>query len=205
MYDLEINEATSIVKAGTYGRGVWESSTYILNQYDAGIISVVSPTGTMCGTSFDPVVTLFNYGSDVLTSVSITYDIDGVGAQFYNLTGSLSTGASTNVTLATVSTSAGAHTFNAVTSLPNGQTDENISNDSGTSSFTSVANGNEVELTIVTDCWGSETEWLIQDASSTTVASGGPYGDVNGGQTLSGSFCLADGCHTFTINDSYGD
>ncbi len=188
VYDLEINESTSTVKAGTYGRGVWESPAYILNQYDAGIISVTSPIETLCGTTFDPVVTLFNYGSDVLTNVTITYDIDGTGTQVYNWTGSLATGASTDVTLPTLSTTPGTHAFTAVTSLPNGQTDEDATNDSGSSSFTSVANGNEVELTIVTDCWGSETEWLIQDASSATVFSGGPYGDVNGGQTLTGSF-----------------
>jgi PKD repeat protein len=176
-----------------------------LNQYDAGIISVFEPTGTQCGLSFNPIITLFNYGSDNLLTVTITYDLDGGGSQTYNWTGTLITGASEVITLPNMTTTAGAHTFNVSTSLPNGLIDEDNTNDASASAFTVIANGNDVSLTLDTDCWGSEVDWTIQDATTATVASGGAYADINGGETISESFCLADGCYDFIINDSYGD
>ncbi len=204
--DLEINEAANVIRCGTYGRGVWESPLYNSNDYDAGITAIVYPESSLCGvTTFDPIVTLFNYGALDLTSVTINYDIDGSGAQTFNWTGNLTQGASVDVTLPSVTTTAGAHTFNASTSNPNGQTDEDASNDASSQAFTITLGGNAVTLTLSTDCWGSETTWEIQDGSGTAVASGGPYTDVTGGETFVENLCLPDGCYDFIINDSYGD
>lgn len=60
---------------------------------------------------------------------------------------------------------------------------------------------NEVNLTLITDNYGSETTWTLTGPSG-TVASGGTYGN---NLTITESFCLPDGCYDFTINDSYGD
>lgn len=60
----------------------------------------------------------------------------------------------------------------------------------------------EVTFTLVTDNYGSETSWSVTNASGSVVASGSGYGN---NQTITETFCLADGCYDFTINDSYGD
>ena len=60
----------------------------------------------------------------------------------------------------------------------------------------------EVSFTLVTDNYGSETSWSVTNASGSVVASGSGYGN---NQTITETFCLADGCYDFTINDSYGD
>jgi hypothetical protein len=63
--------------------------------------------------------------------------------------------------------------------------------------------GNEANLKITFDGYGSETTWRIVDSSNKVVVSGGPYkdGDIN---TFK-SFCLGKGSYTFYIYDSYGD
>ncbi len=63
----------------------------------------------------------------------------------------------------------------------------------------------DVTLTINLDNYPEETTWTITDASNNTVASGGPYGSLPNGSTVTETYCLADGCYDFTIFDSYGD
>ncbi len=67
-------------------------------------------------------------------------------------------------------------------------------------------NDTEVTLTIVLDNYPEETSWSLTDATNGgTVASGGTYGNLADGSTVTETFCLVDGCYDFTINDSYGD
>ncbi len=102
---------------------------------DAGISAVISPTGAICGSQITPQVTLKNFGSNPLTSVGIKYQIDGGTAVNFNWTGTLASGATTNVTLSSTSVSSGSHTINAYTENPNGSPDANTSNDASTSNF----------------------------------------------------------------------
>ncbi len=66
-------------------------------------------------------------------------------------------------------------------------------------------NGTEVTLSITLDNYPEETSWTITNSSGVVVASGGTYGSSPDGSTITESICLADGCYTFTINDSFGD
>ena len=69
---------------------------------------------------------------------------------------------------------------------------------------TPTCSGTEGSVTIVTDYYPGETRWtLVNDATGSTVASGGPYSSRN--TTYTEDICLEDGCYTFTITDSYGD
>lgn len=66
---------------------------------------------------------------------------------------------------------------------------------------------NLVELSLLLDRWGSETDWTITK-DGVTVASGGPYTDgaTNALQPEKKiTLCLEDGNYIFTINDAYGD
>ena len=64
---------------------------------------------------------------------------------------------------------------------------------------------NDYTLTITTDNFGSETYWDILDSNGDTAASGGTYSDVSGGETLTETFSLEDGCYTFRMFDFWGD
>ncbi len=102
---------------------------------DAGISAVIAPVGDLCDSPITPEVELTNYGTATLTSVTITYTIDGSNTTNFNWTGSLASATSTNVTLPSFTTTNGSHSFEASTSNPNGATDENLANDSSSSSF----------------------------------------------------------------------
>ena len=62
----------------------------------------------------------------------------------------------------------------------------------------------DVTLSILTDCWGNEVSWELEDETGQIIASvaQGTYDDE---QEYTFSECLAPGCYTFTIFDSFGD
>jgi len=173
-------------------------------QTDAGITLINSPGTTVCGTSFTPQVTLRNFGTNALTSVTINYQWNGT-PQTFAWTGNLASSQNVVVSLPVQSAVAGSYTFTASTTNPNGTTDQNLTNNQSTLAFVLDPNGQTVNLTIANDCYGNEITWNITNSSNLVVASGGPYANVAGGQTNLLSFCLPTGCYTFTINDSYGD
>jgi hypothetical protein len=114
-----------------------------LQNNDAGILSITTPNGTLCSGTFTPVVVLKNYGGNTLTSCTINYYVDANTPSTFNWTGSLASTATTNVTLGSLTTTGGAHTFTARTSSPNSNTDAQTSNDQTTSNFTvSLAGSN---------------------------------------------------------------
>jgi PKD repeat protein len=170
---------------------------------DAGISSV-NNAGNICNTTYTPQLTLNNYGLNTLTSATINYDLDGGPNQTYNWTGSLAPGASTTVTPSPLVVTGGFHTINASTSIPNGNVDPYPANDAIASD---LSVGSElINVTVSTDCWGSETSWTITDALSNVWTSGGGYANVTGGQTFNTSYCALPGdCYDFTIDDTYGD
>jgi PKD repeat protein len=204
--DLEIHEATNVIRAGTYGRGVWESPNYNAYNNDAGISGISSPDLSICNTStFDPVVTLINYGLINLTSVDIIYDVDGSNPQTFSWAGNLVQGGTEVITLPTITSASGNHIFNAATSMPNGVIDEALNNDSKSKSFLITLAGMPITLNLATDCWGSEVSWRVLDDIGDLVVSGGPYTDNTGGDLFTEILCLSDGCYDFIINDTYGD
>lgn len=93
-----------------------------LQPYDAEALAAL-PGGTVCDLSITPVVTIKNRGFEVLTSLDITYSIDGGTPLNYEWTGSLISAASEVVTLPAVATTAGEHTLEVTLSNPNGNTD----------------------------------------------------------------------------------
>ena len=176
------------------------------NAYDALPADIELPE-YVCGNELTPKVTIQNMGNETMTSLTINYSVNGGPAQTYNWTGSLATAASTEVTLPTMTIShLSTNTFWVATSAPNGQADMVTSNDISTKTFAPAKNsGNSIDLTIVPDNYGSEITWRVKDPSGTVVQSGGPYTDGNSTPINVTINNLSNGCHTFEIDDSYGD
>ncbi|MDC0257795.1 T9SS type A sorting domain-containing protein [Crocinitomicaceae bacterium] len=187
---------------------------------DASIQTVTEPNGLICGESISPVITLRNAGSNNLTSVDISYNIDGAGTQTLNWTGNLPQNGTEDIYLPATTSTAGAHVYNAFTTNPNGTTDSNPTNDAATSSFTIDPTGILTNINITTDCYGYENSWELRDLSSNLVAEGGnlavpPGGAQNANQGDPGAYgneitiveklCLAADCYDFTIFDDWGD
>lgn len=172
---------------------------------DAGITAVLNPNNTTsCNTSYTPQVTLANFGSVALTTVTINYNANGQGNSTFSWTGNLAPGASTNVTLPAFTVGLGVHTFYAWTTSPNGQSDENNNNNQSTSTFT-VTTGTGLTLTVQVDFFGAETTWEIVNAQGVVMDSGGPYQNNVQGTIYTEPLCLPNGCYDLIFHDSYGD
>ena len=188
------------------------------NDYDI-YVTASSANDVICASTTDIEVTFRNYGSQTLTSCDFTYDINGGTPATYNWTGNMASGATETVTITNVSFSpvanVGQTPGNVVSwtaSNPNGQVDQNASNNSSSSKFThkdlsgEVLNGIDagtINVSILTDGYGSETSWDIKDESGNVVGSGGPYS--NNTQINETAIVSAQLCYTFTLYDSYGD
>ena len=188
------------------------------NAYDANV-TASSANDVVCASETDIEITFRNYGSQALTSLDLTYDINGGTPATYNWTGSMIPGAQETVTITNVSFSpvanVGQTPGNVVTwtaSNPNGQVDQNVSNNSSSSKFThwdlsgEVLNGIDagvINVSILTDGYGSETTWEIKAEDGTVIGSGGPYS--NNTQYNETAFVNPTECFTFSLYDSYGD
>ncbi|MDR0801538.1 T9SS type A sorting domain-containing protein [Fluviicola sp.] len=173
---------------------------------DATMSNPLGVSGIICTGTILPIITIVNFGTSTLTSATINYGFDGTTGLVYNWTGSLSQYASSVITLPTATLNSGNHSFKAIISNPNALTDQNQSNDTVTSSFNVVVNGDVVNLNLTLDCYGDEISWVLQDnTGTTTLFSGGTYTQTPATTTINVPFCLNDGCYKFTINDSYGD
>lgn len=129
--DLEIIHGVQKIRAGTYGRGIWEADLPVTGSVteDAALVLVEFPAGEICSSTFSPIVTIKNFGTNTLTSLNINYGIDGDTSLVYAWSGSLAQGATTTVTLPSITTTDGPHDFAAYVSDPNGVADMNGIND----------------------------------------------------------------------------
>ncbi|HAE13869.1 MAG TPA: hypothetical protein DCG24_06525 [Bacteroidetes bacterium] len=119
---------------------------FILLALDAGVTDISQPVGQDCDGSVTPVVTIRNWGANVLNSVTINYSIDGGSPNTYNWSGSLASLATANVTLPAVTAGDGIHVMEIYTSEPNGSTDMNTMNDSGETTFSVFNTGVSVPV-----------------------------------------------------------
>lgn len=104
--------------------------------YDAAITTITSPSGSTCNTTITPVVTLRNSGTTTLTSVTISYQVDGGTTVPFSWNGSLASLQTASVTLPSSTLAAGPHTISVTVFNPNNNTDQNLANNTGNSSFT---------------------------------------------------------------------
>lgn len=163
---------------------------------------------TLCTSQFTPEIKLKNNGTNTLTSATITYSVDAQANQTYNWTGSIASGSFEIVTLPTQTlVGAGAHSFDATVSNPNGQTDGNAGNDDLTLNFNAVPDAMPMFFEIDLDCYGSEVTWEVRaDGATSSLFEGGPYtDDAPAGLSVTEEFCLANGCYELEMYDSWGD
>jgi hypothetical protein len=174
------------------------------NDLDARPLALAVPE-VVCGNQVGASVTIQNYGNLPLTSLEVWYQVNAAQVFTYNWTGNLATGQVATVSLPNVSfNNLEENTYWVATQNPNGLFDPISSNDILLVSFYPPKNSlSAVTITIVTDNYGTETTWSVKDPNGATVASGGPY--TNSSQTYTANLTLADGCHQFIINDTYGD
>ncbi|HEX5554547.1 MAG TPA: M43 family zinc metalloprotease [Chitinophagaceae bacterium] len=107
----------------------------ILKNLDAKLQTIISPHDKLCMNDIAPVVTLKNMGKQTLTKVNIDYSVDRGTLQTYAWSGSLGSLDSLQVALPASGIQTGKHKLTAYTSAPNGQPDEQKTNDTLSSTF----------------------------------------------------------------------
>ena len=162
---------------------------------DAQAQLVIAPQAGVCAASVAPVIRIRNNGALTLTSLDITYSIDGVTEGSTTWSGSLDYSVTAEITLADIAPADGNHTFSFTVSNPNGSTDQNTANDTASSDFFMNSSGSGVTVTVGGGSWDSEIGWSL-DLNGTVYASGGA------GTTTE---CIPNGCYTLNMTDSYGD
>ena len=180
--------------------------------FDAAISVRDIPTD-VCDEEITPILRIKNEGNNTLTNATVTYQLDSTTETTINWTGSLAIGETDDITLSPISVSSvGDHSFVATVSNPNGNTDQGTSNNANTKNFGIPDNYETtvVRVVITPDRYGGETTWDITDANGTQIANGGPYTTTNTNGTQPDEITDVtitnfDVCHTFTINDSFGD
>jgi hypothetical protein len=90
---------------------------------DAGISAITNVPILSCTGNITPTVTLKNYGTTVLTTATINYQIDNGTIQSQAWAGSLAANATAAVILPLITVPAGGHVFKAIVSNPNGSAD----------------------------------------------------------------------------------
>ena len=61
----------------------------------------------------------------------------------------------------------------------------------------------EIDLYLETDYYSNEVSWELLNESGGIIDSGGDY--FQGGEIISNTYCLAEGCYEFNIYDEWGD
>ncbi|MFO7790558.1 MAG: right-handed parallel beta-helix repeat-containing protein [Bacteroidales bacterium] len=97
---------------------------------DAGILSIDAPSKPFSPGSNDVFVTLKNFGSDPLTSVTIEWEVNSSPESDFSWSGNLASGAEISVNIGSCNFTADVvYTITARTDLPNGNTDGDTGND----------------------------------------------------------------------------
>jgi len=171
---------------------------------DAKLVVNNVPT-EICNEDLQPVFEVQNNGSQPLTSVNLTYQLNSNSPVSVSWTGNISNGETALLDSPTLALNDGPNILTATLDSPNGVPDESVNNNSVTKNVTKTLSyeTTTVNLTLNTDNYGNETTWEFLDENGTVIDQGGPYNDnitVNESITVN-----PDLCYSFTIFDSYGD
>ena len=171
---------------------------------DPGLRSIQDIEATYCDVNtISPTIVLKNYGSTEVTAIDIDYYLNGNLEGSINWTGSLMNGETADVVVDDITIpSTGNHIFSAEFDYLN---DENLNNNERSFSFFATLGGIEIDLSILTDDWGSETSWAIFTLDGDEIASGSGYGPNFSPTLFEEQICVPDTCIEFVIYDSADD
>jgi hypothetical protein len=178
--------------------------TFTIRNTDAAVL--FAGLQEECSGVLTPVLRLVNYGNENLTSVQLTYTIDGEPQQQLNWTGNLALNESALIEFPEHTLQAGVFTAGAVVTFPNGTTDDDVTNNTtGQNVIVSPQfNTQPVTLSFLTDNYPEETSWELtnQEGELLYSATTETYEET---QLYTQVFNLPEGCYTFAVHDAYSD
>lgn len=177
--ELEIHYGADLIRAATYGRGIWESDLF-------------TPS------TLAPEADFTNSRTQICPADSITFTDASTNAApgwtWYFPGGSPAT--STLATPSVLYPASGSYDVSLV-----------VANNNGTDSIAKTVNVTlgqfDLDLSLQTDNYPAETHWEIINDNGDIVASGGGFSGQN--TLYEELICLSPGCYQFNIYDSFGD
>ncbi len=178
---------------------------------DASVEEILSPNADFYYNRYNPIcnnplIAIKNTGSNPLTSVTITYGINGATPSVYNWTGNLTFNQAAQVQLSSFDWNSLTSTpdqFYAYVSQPNGGADQYAYNDT---MRTWITFPKELPSTFVllfkTNTAFNETTYNIKDDQGNVVFANG---FLSANTIYRDTITLAPGCYTYTVNDSDKD
>lgn len=164
---------------------------------DASLRSI-EPIADSCGDMVAPVINLKNQGQNTITSLEITYTVNGT-AHTYNWSGNIPALWDEDIELPAVNFNMQATNTVEVT-IP---ADDNGANNTIITTFDQAPQATgTVYLELHTDGFGSECRWNVKDSGGNIIYFGGPYGN---NQTINETLNLSADCYSFSIIDTFGD
>jgi len=173
---------------------------------NAGCVAINMVPVTNCSGEVAPRLTISNEGAESLTTLDINYKVNDENLNTYQWTGDLSYGEPEVVDLPAISFDIlDDNDLIIYTTNPNGNPDEDTSNDTLSTTFTSAMEViPDIHLYLKLDDNPGETTWELKNSAGVVLFSGGPYSVPQ--QFLQETFPLTlDDCYTFIIYDEGGD
>ena len=181
---------------------IMQGSNAFMHSYNSELVS--------CGEfEITPIVTMINMGTADMSSCTINTVIDGSVVSSFDWTGSLSSYASTQVSLSELPEGTTDVEFTVVMDGDQNSNDDSIE----VSLLSALQTYTEINIEVLTDNYPGETTWEIRSEDGSVVAEGsfasGPGADGSGGDdaetTHNFSASLDYGCYTFVAMDIFGD
>lgn len=170
-------------------------------QYDVQMTDITGLEASSCNNNATATIRFQNRGSVTITSLTYRYRVAPGSWDTAVWNGNLAFGISGTETLPNRNLTTGSYTYEAEVLLVNGQADQNATNNSAAFAFT-IISGRTITVTLRTDGFGDETTLRILNSNNVVVWEQTGFDDNT---TYTFNPCLATGCYTFRILDSYGD
>jgi hypothetical protein len=177
---------------------------------DAAIVDIISPSKDQMHLRHNPVCTspiiiIKNTGTTALTSLTITYGLNGATPSVFNWTGNLDFMETETVTLGTFNWAQGASDFTVTLSSPNGGTDQYANNNAKVSKFTyPLLCPSSFVIDFKTNNNPGENQYTLKDDAGTIIHSRNGAA-LNPNTVYKDTVTLADGCYVFELTDAGED
>ena len=175
---------------------------------DVALENIISPSSDKMFLRENPIcahpkIVIRNTGSTTLTSLKITYGIEGATPSVFNWHGNLKFLESETVTLSSFQWAEGAQYFNVTLSEPNGGVDQYEKNNTLKSAYTyPPLMPSRFVIEVKTNNYPSENQYSLTDGAGTIILS---RDNLSANTFYRDTLTLADGCYEFLMTDSGED
>ena len=169
---------------------------------DASLAEMIGISYTTCDLEpLHPSINVLNSGSELITSLTLEIEINGVISDEINWTGNIDVFSSAFIDLGSINPISGNNILTVRILSVNGEPDTIPSGNIRTHEFYGFDNTEEVSLQLTLDNYPLETSWSIEYEGDILYAGQGTYELPQVLETI----CLGVGCYKFIIKDTSGD